>query len=141
MGFCFLGGRRGKFQNTHAPGWDQGGRWASGGSYFVHLVGGIRSGGYQASNGRSGGITVLCSKLTIFRDTITFLLRPRVFSGTLGCVTRNDTACTPRRNCEPRSRSMARVLGLQKVANSRKITTGSRSDLLEPSRTKETPQF
>ena len=78
------------------------------------------------------------TELASSRNSFTFLLRPQVFSRKLGCAARKEFACTPRRKCEPRPRSVARALGLQ----SREFwqtTTGSHSDLLEPSRTMETP--
>ena len=52
-------------------------------------------------------------KLTFVPEYFTLLVRPRVFSRTLGCVARRETACTPRRKCEPRPSSVARALGLR----------------------------
>ena len=51
-----------------------------------------------------------------------------------------EPACTPRCKCEPRARSVARALGLRS-REFWQITTGNHSDLLEPSRTMETPSF
>ena len=53
---------------------------------------------------------------------------------------RREAASTVRRKCEPCPRSVARALGLR----NRELwqeTTGNHSDLLEPSRIMETPQF
>ena len=58
----------------------------------------------------------------------------------LVCVIPREPACTPRRGYESRPRSVARALGIRSL-EFWQITTGNRSDLLEPSRKMETPQF
>ena len=81
------------------------------------------------------------TKLTFFvRNTFTFLLGPRVFSHTFGCVACKEPAYAPRRQCEPRPRSVGRALGLP-YRKFWQITTGSHSDLLKPSRTMDTPHI
>ena len=83
---------------------------------------------------------LLCTELTFFRNTFTFLLRPRLFSRALGCLGHREPACTPRRTCEPQPRSAARALR-RRNQELWSITTAGRSDLPEPSRIMETPQL
>ena len=78
-----------------------------------------------------------------FWNTFAFLVRSRVFSRALGCGARRQLACTRLHHgskCASRPRSVASALGLW----SREFwqeTTGRSSDLLEPSRTMETPPY
>ena len=83
-------------------------------------------------------ITLSYTDLTFSGNTSTFLPRSRVFSRALGCWARRRLACTPWCKCGFRPGSV--VLGLP-GRDLWQTTTGSCSNMLEPSRPMGNPEL